>query len=130
MRSQLSTLTDQQTSSCFEPATATWWSGRRSRVPDGLAMERRGGGNWKAPTAYAPRTAPLAPIPGDLKAAKRIAKRLLRRVLDLAADLVRDLVDLLLGLDQAGLGPRRPLGGPALAQRRLPAGSAWCASIA
>src|SRR2546429_9082784 len=29
-------------------------------------------------------------------------------------------MNLLLGLDQAGLGPRRPLGGPALAQRRLP----------
>ncbi|HYX61151.1 MAG TPA: hypothetical protein VE888_19340 [Streptosporangiaceae bacterium] len=47
---------------------------------------------------------------------------LLGRALDLAADLVRDLVDLLLGLDQAGLGLRRPLGGPALAPRRLPAG--------
>src|SRR5690348_18370056 len=31
-------------------------------------------------------------------------------------------MDLLLGLDQAGLGPRRPLGSPAFPPRRLPAG--------
>src|SRR5438093_8646163 len=61
---------------------------------------------------------PARHIPGDGCPGRPLA---LGRVLDLAADLVRDLVDLLLGLDQAGLGPCRPLGGPALAPRRLPA---------
>jgi hypothetical protein len=42
--------------------------------------------------------------------------------LQVAADLVGDLMDLLLGLDQAGLGLRRPLGGLAFPPRRLPAG--------